>query len=51
MAFHQRRGEVHADDVAMFAELSQTKFGDEPDSFENQEPIMDLTNLDDDWNA
>ena len=46
------RGEVHEDDMRMFNALSHTKF-QEPGSLENlgPEPILDLTNLDGDWNA
>ena len=44
------QNEVHGEDIDMFTGLSHTKF-DEPNSFGAEEPILDLTNIDADWNA
>ena len=45
------RGELHPEDLNMFTGLSHTQFDDKGEVVAEVEPIIDLTNIDGDWNA
>ena len=45
------RGELHQEDLNMFTGLSHTQFNDQGETINAVAPMLDLTNIDGDWNA